>query len=162
MAAGSAGERSSLDYALRVLSRRQVSSGNMKQLLSRKGYNETDAESCVAKLKEWGYLDDQGYAKDVLHAMMGECPVGRRRAVFELRKRFLDRELTKEVVDEIYSGLSEEALAKEAARRYLKGRNAGSLKGKERERLAGWLLRRGFGYAAVRSALGDAGQGDPE
>lgn len=130
--------------------------------MSRKGFPDTESESCIAKLREWGYLDDQGYARDVLHAVSSECPVGRRRAAFELRKRSIDPELARAAVDETYEGLSEEVLAREAARKYLSGRKTGSLKEKERERLARWLQRRGFGYESIRSALSSLGQGDPE
>ncbi len=151
-----------MDYALRVLSRRRVSSEGLRGLLSRKGFPAADSESCVAKLKEWGYLDDQGYARDVLRAVSSVCPVGKRRAAFELRKRAIDPELARKVMDETYEGVSEEVLASEAARKYLNGKDAGSLKEKERERLARWLQRRGFGYEAIRSALSSLGQGDPE
>lgn len=151
-----------MDYALSVLSRRRVSTGNLKQLMSRKGFSEADAEECAAKLSEWGYLDDQGYAKDVLHAVMSDCPVGKRRAGFELRKRSIDGDLAASVLEEAFSGVAEEDLALKAARKYLGAKDAGSLTVSERQRLARWLERRGFGYEAIRSALRSAGQGDPE
>jgi regulatory protein len=151
-----------MDYALRVLSRRRVSCEGLRGLMSRKGFQEAESEPCLAKLKEWGYLDDQEYAKDVLRAVGRECPVGKMRAAFELRKRAIDPDLARKVVDETYEGVSEEAIALEAARKYMNGKDAGSLKEKERERLAKWLLRRGFRYESVRSALSAIGQGDPE
>lgn len=162
MARKGAGEKRPMDYALSVLSRRRISTGNLMELMSRKGFSEADAESCAAKLKEWGYLDDQDYAKDVLRAVMSECPVGRRRAGFELRKRAIDGSLAAQVLQEAFSGLDEENLAASAARKYLNGKDAGSLTLSERQRLARWLQRRGFGYEAIRSALRGAGQGDPE
>ncbi len=134
----------------------------MRDLLARKGFPESQAEPCIASLIEWGYLDDHVYARDVLQAVSSGCPVGRRRARFELQKRLVDKELAGSVTDEFYEGVSEEALALEAARKYLNGRNAGSLKEKERERLARWLQRRGFAYESIRSVLSGAGQGDPE
>lgn len=156
------GEKRPMDYALRVLSRRRVSTGNMKDLLARKGFTGSDADACIAKLTEWGYLDDQGYARDVLRAVSAACPVGRRRAQFELRKRQIDQDLARAVTDEAYAGVSEEALALEASRKYLNGKNTGSLKEKERERLVRWLQRRGFGFSSIISVLRDTGQGDPE
>lgn len=151
-----------MDYALRVLSRRRVSTGRMKELLARKGFTEQESDQCVAKLTEWGYLDDQGYARDVLQAVSAPCPVGRRRALYELRKRMVDPDLARTVTTESYEGVSEEALAQEAARKYMGGRREGPLKDKERDRLARWLGRRGFGYESIRSALRALGPGDPE
>jgi regulatory protein len=151
-----------MDYALRVLSRRRVSSGKMKDLLARKGFEESESEECIAKLTQWGYLDDRGYAKDVLEAVKAPCPVGRRRALYELRKRMVDEDLARSVAAEAYEGTSEEDLAREAVRKYMDGKDPVPLTDKERARLARWLGRRGFGYEAIRSALRDAGQGDPE
>ncbi|MGE5578599.1 MAG: regulatory protein RecX [Bacillota bacterium] len=156
------GEKRPLDYALRVLSRRRVSSGKMKDLMARKGFTESESDACIAKLTLWGYLDDQGYAKDVLEAVKAPCPIGRRRALYELRKRMVDEDLAQAVTAESYDGTSEEALAREAVRKYMDGKNPVPLTDKERVRLARWLERRGFGYEAIRTALRDAGQGDPE
>lgn len=156
------GEKRPMDYALRVLSRRRISSGGLKHRLTRKGFSETDAESCTEKLREWGYLDDLGYARDVLTGLESECPVGRRRAKSELLRRSIDPVLAQEVVDEAYDGVSEEALALTAARKYLNGKDGRLLKEKERERLARWLQRRGFGYDGIRTALSALGQEDPE
>ncbi len=156
------GERRPLDYALRVLSRRRVSTGRMKELLAHKGFTEQESDECVAKLLEWGYLDDQGYARDVLQAVSAPCPVGQRRALHELRKRKVDPDLARTIAAESYQGVSEEALAAEAARKYMGGKSEGPLKEKERDRLVRWLGRRGFGYESIRSALRALGQGDPE
>ncbi len=149
-----------MDYALRVLSRRRVSTGRMKELLARKGFTEEESYECILKLTEWGYLDDQGYAKDVLKTLSGS--VGQRRAVYELRKRAFDPDLTRTLTAEAYEGISEDTLAEEAARKYLNGKCVCSLKDKDRDRLARWLERRGFGFSAIRSALRSLGQEDPE
>ena len=156
------GEKRPLDYALRVLSRRRVSTGRMKELLARKGFTEMESDQCIAKLTEWRYLDDQGYARDVLQGVSAPCPVGKRRALYELRKRMVDPELAQAVTAESYEGVSEESLAREAVRVYLNGKHVVPLQDKERDRLARWLGRRGFGWESIRSALRDLGQGDPE
>ncbi|MGI6666652.1 MAG: regulatory protein RecX [Bacillota bacterium] len=145
--------RKATDYALGVLSRRRVSKGQMRESLSRKGYPDEESETAIAKLVEWGYLDDEIYSRDILRAMMNECPIGRRRAVFELSRRLFDKELIKRAVDEVFSGVGEEELAALAARKYLDRKNSGLTSERERERLARWLQRRGFGAEAIFSAL---------
>jgi len=154
--------RSSMDYALRVLSRRRLSSGALRDLMSRKGFSEPTCDSCIERLREWGYLDDAEYARDYLRAVSSGCPLGRRRAEYELRKRSVDPLLTKAVLDEVYEGAPEEALAKEAALKYLNGRDVSSLRREERVRLARWLERRGFGHESIRSALLALGDQDPD
>lgn len=156
------GGKRPMDYALRMLSRRRVSTGKMKDLLARKGFSEPESSACIEKLSDWGYLDDQGYAKDVLQDVSAPCPVGKRRALYELRKRMVDPALAQMVTAETYEGVSEESLAEEAVRKYLNSKREVPLHDKERDRLARWLERRGFGYESIRSALRNLGQGDPE
>ncbi len=125
--------------------------------MSRKGYPDDESETAIAKAVEWGYLDDESYCRDILLAMLNECPIGRRRAVFELRKRLFDEELIKRTVDEVFGAAAEEELAALAAKKYLSGKRSGLTTEKERERLARWLQRRGFGAEDILSALRRAG-----
>ncbi|HHY44841.1 MAG TPA: regulatory protein RecX [Firmicutes bacterium] len=149
--------RAATDYALGVLSRRRVSRGQMRESLRRKGYSDTEAETAIAKLVEWGYLDDKSYSREILRSMLAACPIGRRRAVFELTRKLFDKQLIEEAVDEVFAGLGEEELAALAARKYLSEKKSVLTTEKERERLARWLQRRGFGYEAISSALRTAG-----
>ncbi|MGI6643695.1 MAG: regulatory protein RecX [Bacillota bacterium] len=147
-----------MDCALRVLSRRRVSTGQMESLLKRKGALESDINECIARLSEWGYLDDRRLAKDILHEALATCPIGRRRASYELLKRSFQKGISEDAVSEVFGELAEEDLAKEALSRKLRGRDLGSLKEKERVRLARWLWRRGFDGQSIRSALAGYGQ----
>ena len=67
--------------------------------------------------------------------MLNNCPVGRRRAVWDLVKRGFHKDLAEEEAAEAYRDLSEAYLARRAASKYLNGRRTGSLKDQERERL---------------------------
>jgi len=146
-------KRTATDYALGVLSRRRVSKGQMRESLRLKGYSDKEAETAIAKLVEWGYLDDGSYSRELLRSMLNTCPIGRRRAVFELSRRLFERELIETVVDEVFTGVGEEELAALAVRKYLSQRKSGLTTEKERERLARWLQRRGFGFEAISSVL---------
>ncbi len=147
-----------MDCALRVLSRRRVSSGQMESLLKKKGAPSREIDQCMARLSEWGYLDDSKLARDILRQALAACPIGRRKASYELLKRSFHKDVSEDAVFEVFGELAEEDLAKEALSRRLKGRDYGSLKEKERERLARWLWRRGFDGEAIRSALAGYGQ----
>jgi regulatory protein len=125
----------------------------MRESLRRKGYSDKETETAIAKLVEWGYLDDEGYSREILRAMQRTCPIGRRRAVFELTRRLFDKELIERAVDEVFAGVGEEELAALAARKYLSNKKNESTTEIERERLARWLQRRGFGFEAIHSAL---------
>lgn len=155
---------SPLNCALGILSRRRVSRGQMRESMRRKGYSEEEVEDTLAKIGEWGYLDDDGYARDILRSMISECPLGRRRAEYELSKRLFEKDLIEAVVNEAFGGLREEEMASLAARQYLdvkrNGKSSESGSEKERERLARWLQRRGFGAESVYAALRSLGRSE--
>ncbi|HHW26303.1 MAG TPA: hypothetical protein GXX23_03060 [Firmicutes bacterium] len=144
-----------MDVALRALARRRMTSGQMRNLLLKRGCGQEESEQCIEQLSSWGYLDDRGYAKDLLRFMLSDCPVGKQRAIYDLVKRGFDRDLAEEAAAEAYGDVSEAYLARRAASKYLNGRKAGSLKDRDRERLFRWLWRRGFEADAIYAALRD-------
>lgn len=154
--------QSPLDYALGILSRRRASGGQITASMRRKGYSEQEVGEALARLSEWGYLDDEGYARDILHSMAEGCPLGRRRAKYELSKRLFDTDTIEAAVNEAFLGQREDEMALLAARKYLDGKSGVSVTEKERERLARWLQRRGFDTESICSALRSLGLGDRE
>lgn len=147
-----------MDVALKALSRRRLSQGQVLLILTKKGFSEEDSKACLAKLNSWGYLDDRALARDLVENMLKECPVGKRRALYELSKRLIDKETAEEIVAQVYSGLTEDDLAFEAAEKYLNGRTVTTVK--EYQRLGRWLARQGFGYEAIIRVLRNLGVKD--
>lgn len=145
---------------MNVLSRRRVSSGQMRRWLERKGYESEDIETCLKRLTDWGYLDDRAFARDIIISIIRTCPAGRKWAYRELEKRLFEKKVAEDVIEEVYSGLAEEDIAYQAAIKYLKGRKPSSLK--EYQRLARWLERRGFENETVFSVLSKLGHIDLE
>ena len=140
-----------MNAALRILARRQVSSGQMKFMLSRKGFTSGEIDTCIEKLKEWGYLNDTVLAKNILDATIRNKPCGKKRCFYELRKRRFDKQLAETLIDEVYAELDERSLARTAARQYAKGKTQWTLK--DTQRLARWLFRRGFTEATILSVV---------
>jgi len=129
--------------------------------MRRKGYEESDIEETSAKLSEWGYLDDETFAKDLTGEMLRSRGMGRARAAWELKRKLFDPTVVDNALTEVYGDTSEEEYAVLAARGYL-AKLKGPLSQKERERLARWLSRRGYGAGAIYHALEHAGRADGE
>jgi SOS response regulatory protein OraA/RecX len=142
-----------MDYALRALARRRFSVRELENRLHRRKFNEDDVSYCISRLLSWGYLNDEELARDVLTSLIERCPIGKIRAVHELRKRGFSQGLIQETVDSVYEGLSELQLASAAVLRYLNGKDLSSLEHKDRTRLFRWLLNRGFDHSVVYSAV---------
>jgi len=155
------GNKTPMHAALNILSRRQVSTGQMRFMLSRKGYALDDIQSCIEKLEGWGYLNDMVLARNILGAMIRNAPCGKKRCFYELRKRRFDRDLAETLIQEAYSEFDERDLAHAAAKQYAKNKTKWTLK--DRERLARWLFRRGFTEATILSVAKTFGRvGDYE
>ncbi|MBP8619914.1 MAG: regulatory protein RecX [Firmicutes bacterium] len=159
------GSKTPMSAALRILSRRQVSSGQMKFMLLQKQFLPQQIDECIDKLEQWGYIDDRSLAADILERMISNSPCGKKRCLYELEKRRFDRELAKELVDRAYSELDERALAFAAAEQYAK--NKSEMASKDVQRLAGWLSRRGFTgetiYTVIRAySQASSGEQIPE
>lgn len=144
--------------ALSILSRRQVSTGQMQFMLSKKGHTIDGVKACIERLKQWGYLNDEALAKSILGAMIRNTPCGRRRCFHELKKRRFDKGLAEALIEETYSEFDESELAQIAARQYAKNKTKWTQK--DKGRLARWLFRRGFTQATILSLLKTLGQAD--
>ena len=150
-------DRTPMYAALNILSRRQVSTGQMRSMLSKKGFAPDDIQECIGKLEEWGYLNDVVLARNIVEAIIRNSPCGKKRCLYELEKRQFDRDLAKTVVEEVYSEYDERELAHAAAKQY--ARNKTEWATRDMERLARWLYRRGFDHSTVLSVIRTFGQG---
>jgi regulatory protein len=134
-----AGERAlAMDRALNFLGYRARSEKEVRDRLGRYGYGEETVEVVIGRLKELGYLDDEDFSRFV--AREAARRYGPRRVSAELRKRGVDAELARDVVEEEFAGRSERQEARSiAAQRYNRGGSDA-----EARRVYGFLVRRGY------------------
>ena len=59
-----------MNYALRSLGARALSSGELRQKLGRRAERPEDIGTVLAKLKDAGYLNDQRYAESYASARL--------------------------------------------------------------------------------------------
>ncbi|MGH2588243.1 MAG: regulatory protein RecX, partial [Dehalococcoidia bacterium] len=134
-----------LDAALRLLAARPRSEAEVRQRLLRRGLPHDVIVDTIARLREYGYLNDAEFARFWVESRSGANPRGRYAVRRELRAKGVDQD----TADEAMASLTEERSARKAALKKARG-----LHGLEypafRTRLAGYLVRRGFGYDVVR------------
>lgn len=142
------GRRRAIESALRLLSYRPRSERELRERLARKGFDWRVVRATLARLRELGYVDDAAFARFWTETRQAYRPRSRRLAESELRRRGIGRE----EVEAATAGISDEEAAYAAARRQL-----ASLAGLEyarfRERLGGFLTRRGFSYGVSRGTI---------
>ena len=121
----------------RARSRREVRANLVKHEIP-----EPVIESTLQRLQENNLLNDQEFAKAWVENRNTFRPRSRRVMAMELRRKGLDEEIVQTVLDE---NTDENTLAMEAARKYL--RKVQGLPWQEfRQKLGGFLGRRGFSY----------------
>lgn len=141
---------SALDKALRLLSARAYSSGELNQRLIRAGYPPEEAAAAVEECRQRHYLDDRMFAEDCA-GMWLERGHGTRSIRNKLRQRGVSSELAADVLS-----LSSEHET-EAACRAIESKLASLLREKDlRKRKAKalrFLAARGFSGDAVGEAM---------
>jgi regulatory protein len=105
------------EYALKTLSVRAHSVGELRQKLARRAAQSKDIEDILARLKEHRYLDDRRYAEGFASARLLNDKMGRGRVIGELRRRRVAPSLAGSIVEKVYEGVDEEALIEAWIRR---------------------------------------------
>ncbi len=142
------------EAALKLLTVRARSVGELRDRLARKAFAEDVCERIIADLSAAGLLDDRDFARLWADERVRLRPVGRRRLVSELRAKKVDPAVIDEVAAEVYEEHSETELARRALRKRIRAGGPEVIE-RERRRLEGFLLRRGFSFGTVAAVLKD-------
>ena len=138
--------RRAFNKASDLLSLRDHSEKELLQKLRQKGYAE-GAEEALAKLKDYGYLDDARFAARFAAELRRVKHYGRHRIEQELYRKGVSRDVIQATLEEMTFDESE--LASLIERRY--ARQLDTEQGVARTVAA--LQRRGYGLREIRDAL---------
>jgi regulatory protein len=137
-----------LNAAYRFLSYRPRSEAEMKDRLHRRGFENSQIEIVINKLKEQHLLDDTAFAQFWQENREMFRPRSKRLTIIELKKKGVADEIVKEVTDDSNDMDSAYQAALKKARR---------LAGEDYEvfnrRVGDFLKRRGFDYAVIHQTV---------
>jgi regulatory protein len=136
---------------LHFLSYRLRSSAEVRQNLLKHGLSDALIEETVNRLQEAGLVNDEAFARAWVENRNTFRPSGKPALRMELRRKGLSDEIVQSVLD---TQVNEEALAFEAARKYAR-RLAGQDRPEFRQKLGGFLARRGFSYAVIAPVVSE-------
>ena len=137
--------------ALHFLSYRPRSSAEVRQNLTKHGTSEDLVEETVNHLQRAGLVNDQEFARTWVENRNAFHPRSKSALRMELRRKGLSDEIVQPVLDE---QVDEEALAFAAARKYAR-RLAGLEWLTFRQKLSGFLARRGFSYTTLSPVVSE-------
>ncbi len=141
-----------LDRSMKYLTGRLHSRQELKKKLLRQEYSPPMIDEVLDELLRLGYIDDRRYAKTKALSAAQHKHHGPRRALMELMKAGVKRDIAEGAVGEVYESNDNIAAARQLAQK-----QAARLKKLDpqvaRRRLAGMLARRGFDYDAIKPVL---------
>lgn len=140
--------RRALETAVAMLARRPRSERDVRRRLAQRAIPRDVIDETVEKLRSAGFLDDAAYARSFAEMRDRTSPRGRRLIVQELRATGVAPETAQSATSEL---ADEDAAYRLASSRAL--RLAGLGYETFRNRLAGLLQRRGFGWELVRRTI---------
>jgi regulatory protein len=137
-------------YAVTLLRYRGRSEKELRDRLTKKGYQREDIEAVVLYLKEYGFLDDRALAENLKHQAMASKLLG-----FQGTRRFMQqRGLPRDIIDEVmgYDAGRELATLKKLIDK--KCRTVEKYPEPKRTRsLIGLLMRKGYSLQLIRKVL---------
>jgi regulatory protein len=137
-----------LNAAFQFLSYRPRSEAETRERLERKGYSNQEIDQVVAKLKTMQLLNDSSFAEFWKDNRNSFKPKSQRMINLELRRKGVEPEIIRQVVDNIDD--DENAYRAAVAR-------AGSLTISDfqifRQKLGSYLQRRGFNYVVINKTV---------
>ena len=137
------------DAALRFLALRPRSEREVRQRLARHGYPGELVDRVLDKLRHLALVDDAAFAGYWIAQRQTHRPRGARLLKAELRQKGLSADLAGEALAEVKDDA--ESAYQAAAKR---ARGLGGLDERTfRQRLGGFLQRRGFGYESANAAV---------
>ena len=149
--------------AVKLLAAKSRSIAELRErLLENRGSNKTVVEAVIARLREYGYLDDERFALGYASLKVRQQPIGRRRLEQSLAMKKVDPAVADEALNLVFAETSEEELIDRAIEKRIRIRGHPKTRA-EAKSLFDHLLRQGFAFemvsekvrAASRAALDD-------
>lgn len=144
------------EAALRLVSYRARSELEVRQRLARRGFSGPAVNGALEKMRGWGYLNDQAFARQWVEGRESHRPRSSQMIKRELSAKGIDVETADLVVES--AGIDDYAVALDLARRWLP-RIEREDRETQRRRLTGYLQRRGFNWDVVRRVLEETMRG---
>jgi regulatory protein len=139
--------------ALRWLSARDLSEGQVRERLDRRGFTARAIGPAIQRLIQERTLDDRRAATAMARTEAKIRRRGPRRIMGRLIAMRIDRDLAKEVVRDLFGDTDEQELLEQTLDKRLRGNSAKLNAPNERRKLLGYLVRQGFSPSAASDLI---------
>jgi regulatory protein len=145
--------------AVKLLAAKPRSIAELRERLAERCSSKTVIETVIARLREYGYLDDERYALGYASSKVRQQPIGRRRLEMSLAKKKVDRSVADEALNQVFAETPEEELLNRALEKRVRLRGRPKTRA-EAKSLFDHLLRQGFPFELVNERVRAAAKAD--
>jgi regulatory protein len=132
-----------------------------ERLLEKQWTDEATADYALARLKEYGYLDDERFAFGFASYRVRQKPVGRQRLARDLQTKKVSKETADAALELVYQETPEEELITRAIEKRIRLRGRPTTR-QETRSLYDHLLRLGFSYDLIIRKVREASDASEE
>ena len=148
--------------AAKLLAAKQRSVEELREKLSTtRGATNAIVDEAIARLREYGYLDDAKFAHSYASLRLRERPIGRRRLERDLWLKKIDKKIAGDALDEVFESTPEDNLIDRAIAKRVRLRGKPKTR-EEAKKLFDHLLRQGFEFDLVSEKVRALSKGDVE
>lgn len=145
--------------AVKLLAAKPRSIAELRGRLAERCSSKAIVETVIARLREYGYLDDERYALGYASLKVRQQPIGRRRLQQSLQMKKVDRAVVDEALDQVFAETSEAELLDRAVEKRVRLRGRPKTRA-EAKSLFDHLLRQGFPFELVSERVRAASKAD--
>ena len=146
--------------AAKLLAAKQRSIEELREKLSTtRGATKAMVDEAIARLRDYGYLDDAKFAQTYASLRLRERPIGRRRLQRDLWLKKVDKQTVDSALDEVFESTPEQNLIDRAIAKRVRLRGKPKTR-EEAKKLFDHLIRQGFEFELVSEKVRGLAKGD--
>ncbi len=134
--------------AMRLLERQERTECRLREKLLQSEYPKEAIEDAILYVKQYHYLDDERYARTFIQCHQEER--GRNRLKMDLMRRGVPKDIIEQCIEEEFEADEKAQIRLLMEKKHFCNETADQ---KERMKMLQFLMRRGFSYSDIRSAL---------
>ena len=144
-----------MNRAVKLLAAKPRSVRELRErLLEKRWTDEAIVDGVLEKLKEYKYLDDEQYARDLAVSKLRQKPQGKRRLQQTMSQKKLDKEIVDEAITTAFEKLPEADLIDKAIQKRLRLKGHPETRD-DKKKFYDFLLRQGFSFDLISSRMRD-------
>lgn len=148
-----------MNRAVKLLAAKPRSVRELRERLLEKLWTDAEiVDAVIDKLKDYKYLDDEQYARDVAVSKLRQKPQGKRRLQQAMSTKKLDKETVEQAIAEAFEKIPETDLIDQAIKKRLRLKGVPETR-EETKKFYDHLLRQGFGFDLIREKMSSVSKG---